>query len=173
MNEKRKPTIEDVAAHEGLALEYTSEASPKFGAQLDWRPDPGFIMVNATHPLYEQRFSIGHELGRFQFARRPAPLPLDHSILNRNYHSHFMKVWMRGARRYMNKRLGAEKRNELFALILMMLLGHKDELSQFLKKHPEMTGWAVYFSLIIIARALKSRFAKVLKQLFTFQLVNP
>ena len=59
MNEPRKVTIEDVAAHQKLALEYTSELPPHITGIADDRPSPTYIALNTAQPQFEQHFFIG------------------------------------------------------------------------------------------------------------------
>jgi hypothetical protein len=174
MNQKSKLTLEDLAASQKLALEYTAELPPQLPGMLDGRPDPTYIAVNNTQPVYEQRFCIGSALGRYYLPRHWAVRPpWYHSPFNRRWNNHYMRLWMRGARRWFNRNFNQQKQSELFALNMLMTLGYKDDLRLYFEKHPEMIKWAVCLTFISVARGLKQRLVSVVKRLFTMNSALP
>ena len=174
MNPKPKITVEELAATAGLALEYTDKAPANFGAQLEPGPNPTCIVVNGTHPVYEQRFFIARELGRYALARqRPTRPPFMYALVNRQYRNHFMKGWMRYSRRLINRQLGPERRRIDFALGLLLMLGHATDLQLYLEKHPEMKKWAYYFAFVVVLKGMKQRLMNTLQKAFLLTPVVP
>lgn len=174
MEQKPKFSIEDVAAHQHLTLVYTTELPPHVTAMLDDRPNPTYVAVNATQPPFEQHSSVLYAIGRHYLPRHPAKrTPWYHSLLNRNWRNRHMRLWMRATRRSFNRTFSHDKQSERFALVMMIKLGYQEDLRLYLEKHPQMTGWAVWLSVLMTAQALKQRFVRFLKHLFTSNLALP
>jgi hypothetical protein len=167
MDEKRKLSIEDIAAHQKLALVYTEELPPQVTGIVDDRSEPTYIAVNSAQPTFEQHAFIGYAIGSYHLPRHYAARPpWFQSLLNRKWKTHYMRLWMRGTRRFFHRRLGRHKQSEIFALSLLITLGYQEDLRLYLDKHPDMTGWAICLTLIMIARVLKQRLVRFLKRLF-------
>ncbi len=168
MDSKPKLTLEDLAAHQRLALEYTAELPPQVAGMLDGRPEPTYIAVNNTQPLFEQHFSIGSALGSYYLPRHNAVRPPWYqSLFNQKWNNHYVRLWMRITRRWHNSYFTQQRRSELFALSMMITLGYEEDLRLYLEKHPDMIKWAVFLALISFARGLKQRLANAVKRLFT------
>ncbi|MCG3150175.1 MAG: hypothetical protein PCFJNLEI_03655 [Verrucomicrobiae bacterium] len=167
MEAKPKPNVEELLKAVSLSLEYTTELPDKVGAILDNHPKPAYIAVNQKRPICEQHFWIWYELGRFIYAGRPArKLTWAERLINRKYHSHFMKVWSRYNRLYIHRHCGPELRNELFAITLMIQLGQKDDLRQYLEKHPKMAAWVIYCIVALRFLHMRRQFQAAIRQLF-------
>lgn len=174
MNEQRKLTLEDFLANERLNLEYTTQLPPQVGGVLDDRSAPTYIAVNATHPPFEQHFSIANALGSYHLPRLCAARPpWFQKLFNRKWNNRYMRLWMRTTRRWFHRNFNQQKQSELFALVIIMRLGYKEDLHLYLKKHPEMTKWAICLSLIMLARDLKRQLVSFVKRLFTFNSAIP
>jgi len=168
MEEKHKLSIEDIAAHQKLALVYTDELPPHVTGIVDDRPEPTYIAVNNTQPLFVQHFSIGSALGSYYLPRHNAARPPWYqSLFNRKWNNHYMRLWMRITRRWYNGYFNQQRRSELFALSMMITLGYQEDLRLYLEKHPDMIKWAVFLALISFARGLKQRLTNTVKRLFT------
>ena len=167
MNQKPKFSIDDVAAHQHLTLVRTTELPPHVTAMLDNRPNPTYIAVNATQPLFEQNSSVLYAIGRNYLPRHPAKQPPLYRVLNKKWKSRFMRLWMRTTRRWYHRNFSYEKQSERFALVMMMKLGYQEDLRLYLENHPQMTGWAVWLSFLTIVQALKQRLVRFVKRLFT------
>ena len=168
MNEPRKVTIEDVAAHQKLALEYTTELPPHLTGIADDGPNPKYIALNTSQPQFEQHAFIGYTIGSHHLPRHYAVCPPWYQkLLNRKWRNHYMTLWMRATRRKFHRDFPKQKQGEIFALIMMMNLGYTEDTRLYLEKHPEMNGWAIYAAVVMIARGLKQRLVRFLKNLFT------
>ena len=122
-----RPTLVDVAAHNGFAVESSSALPDQFDGFQDSNDTPRFIIVNQTLPAGEQAFFIARELGyRWQQQRVRSFVfdkPWKWEVLNHASDEECEKIC----------RLDAELRG--YWLLLICASGR--ELRDFVKRNPK------------------------------------
>lgn len=68
--------LTELLGFHGLSLEYANDWPKDLCAR--YLPDSALVLVNATHPRVQQRFSIAHELGHHALGHAQLEVELDH-----------------------------------------------------------------------------------------------
>lgn len=154
MRPKRPITLFDIAAHNGLQIEYATDLPATFQGCIPPGDDPRFILVNANQPIFEQRFTIAHEIAHYL---------LHHNRARRNYSNWYLRCrwnfWplrlhQRCVRRWIFRHITEEFEADTWALSLLMHIGDKDTLEAYLKHHPEKIAYTTVLYFFAFVRAL-------------------
>jgi len=165
MKGRPRPTVFDAARYYDLDVEYTADLPESVCGCLGLGDEPRFILINASHPVAEQRFTIAHEIAHYLFHDHWPRRHYRHWFLSREWQSPRLAELSRRTRRALPIILTKENEADLWAMGLLVQLEDIDALRAYLSRNPKRTAWLiilVLFSLWISMRTIFSnRFEKI------------
>ena len=158
MSRRPKRTLLEWVTYYGLTVERTDGLSPNVAGYLDPHKDARFIMINRNLPLSEQNFTIAHELAHYVRHHGRCRFPMIALLVKSLSLISFFK-WARnaadGLRRFVRGLLEMEA--NLMAMCRLINCDAKDDIQDYLKRHPEKKRLFL-FSKCAIAAARFDKF---------------
>ena len=156
MNPHRRATLHDVAQYFGLAIEYAGDLPSGFHGCLEPGGDPRFIVINSNQPVFEQEFTIAHELGHHVLHQTPSEKDVGHWIMTHRWQSILPAQVRRSLRLAMALIINRECQADIWALCLLISLRQTNTLDAYLRFHPEKKFWLFLARIASIGVAIRS-----------------
>lgn len=160
MSTPNRIAMADIAQYFGLGIEFSDELPAGVHGLLDASGDPRFIVVNSNTPLFEQQFTIAHELAHHVLHSPLRQVTPGAWIVNQKWPRLLPRPIERRLRLAMPLIIDRECQADIWAMCLLLRLGHGDTLQYFLEHHPRRRFWfwlALFVSLFQAAPAIMRR----------------
>jgi regulator of sirC expression with transglutaminase-like and TPR domain len=145
---KPKFTVFDIARHLGLAIEYSADLPGQFYGQLEQRDEPRYILINSNQPEFEQHFTIAHELAHYVLHHNRPRRKISNWFLNRQWKIKRLDKACRVTKRFLPVMFHREWEADIWAMLLLLQISARDDLTKYIEHHPEKTGWFLIAAVI-------------------------
>ena len=139
MNPPPIRTIFDLADYFGLRIDFRDDLPANNAGFLPSADEPQYIAVNPGLPHCEQVFTIAHELCHFLSDHKRPHRKFRSRLLNGQYKSRRLKIWVASVRIFTNKMLPRELEADMFAMSWLVQREGGKVLKEFIDRHPEKT----------------------------------
>jgi hypothetical protein len=165
MTPRTEQWLNKFADYFGLQIEYVFDLPDNVAGVLQSGPDPRYIIVNARKSRSEQAFTIAHEMGHYVMHHDRPPWDILPWYMKIQWKSPLMSKASRTLNRWVRRKFGVEWQADLWAFMLLCLIGARDDLLAINENHPEksLTFWCTCLGLAYagIKRRITGFFQKI------------
>lgn len=157
MTPKTRQTLESLASHFDLRIEYVSDLPDKVPGCLQSGPEPRYIFINASKPACDQAFTIAHELAHYVLHVGRKPMVFLPAHLNLLWKTKLLHKLAQLTERWTRQKFDVEWQANLWAFILLWQIGAVDDLCDLVQLYPDKKRMFWYSCAATVYSGIKRR----------------